>query len=280
MATQAEINSVMQRLVKAVAGGSEEMKQLAAAAQIQHGAFEQEIKSFRTAVEGVPSVVQDAGDGVKSAINVRLDAIVAMLPDEPDSLADASQRSLQALATELNALEDEIGDQITVAIDRFISNLAEVEDRFTELSEFAQKDLLDNLSGYLDNLYSQVKSIVGDLPQEIIDLIDQEFNEALSSLRETADSLVEEAMGNVEGLGEELANMISSRAESLFSEEVEKIGEEVINATLNEIFDDIAITQISAQITGMMSAQLPQLVVAKNVVGAVRRGLEILRAGV
>jgi hypothetical protein len=65
----------------------------------------------------------------------------------------------------------------------------------------------------------------------------------------------------------------------MIRDEVGRVGEDLIRASLDEVLDDVVMSQISAQITAVLSGQLPQLVAAKHAVGSVRRLLDLMRSG-
>lgn len=280
MAQVSDVLSALDRLDASAHETLERFSEMIAEADAQRQEVEEETSAFTLSVAGMGEAAESGAQAAIAAAEARLKAIEGIVVDVDDgTINTAAQKALDDLETELDSLAEAIALELGAARDRLIDGMAEVADKFADLDDFATNKIGQAVGDAFDTLLERTKHSVADLPKETLGLIEDQFGEAFGALKGAAGDIAQRSMDHVDQLREELTSAVEARGRDLFDEQIKEIGETVITNTLNEVFEDIALTQISAQITGMLSAQLPQLVVAKNVVGAVKRGLEIMRAG-
>ncbi|AHF86639.1 hypothetical protein RLEG3_12335 [Rhizobium leguminosarum bv. trifolii WSM1689] len=243
----------------------------------------------------------------RSAAQAALNAVAGRLPLLPAMGGMLELSSLSALSGTLELLEslpDRVSanagevadalDELEAAIEQFEEVPALYSD-FTERQVSSANNLLEQLKLVSEQVLSALPDQLDDLSETIEETIVTEaasLNETLiENTRETIVSTLENIQGMSHEAGSVLTNVatgmldrLGDRARGIIEQEfggaIEDFAQDAVLDALTEIGAGMLITQLSAQVTSALSAQLPQLIVAKNAVGAVRRLLEIARAGI
>lgn len=202
-----------------------------------------------------------------------------------EGLPGEIETSIASLATELGALRESLGDFATLP-DAYAALIDAIEPRV--------EAIMSGIENASDNLLETVPDALGQTTAEVLEKMEQDLEQAGKNLMEEVAEMLTDAfedIGEQAGRGAEalravaeemletLTNKLSETLEEEVRGSVAQLGDEVVEQTLMNLAQSLGITQISAQVTAALSAQLPQLVVAKQAVSAVRRMLEIMRAG-
>ena len=220
----------------------------------------------------------DAVVGVTKSRTDRLRALV-LIDNMTDGARDAATSSARELQQALFQLRQNADDAVEATRDALLSYGDDTEKKIDALRDFITEELEVAIEEALAETLSDLRSQIEELPGEVVSIIEGEFEEVLTKLRGNAEERIGEVRNRVADMTDRLQTKVEDTGRALFEDEIRELGETVIARTMQEVVDDVVMTQISAQLTGMLSGYLPQLVVAKNVVGAVRRALEIMRAG-
>lgn len=202
-----------------------------------------------------------------------------------EGLPDEIEQSISTLTSELSVLRDTLARFATLP-DTYVALIETIVPR--------AEAIMTGIEKVSNNLLESVPDALGQTTTEVLEKMEQDLEKAGETLMEEVAEMLTgafEEIGEQAGRGAEaLRNVAEEMLETLgskLSETLEKeirggvteLGEEFVEQTLVNLAESLGITQISAQVTAALSAQLPQLVVAKHAVSAVRRLLEIMRAG-
>lgn len=229
----------------------------------------------------VGRTASESGDAVIDVTKSRTDRLRALvlIDDMTDGARDAATSSARELPQALLQLRQNADDAVEATRDALLSYGDDTEKKIDALRDFITEELKEAIEEALAETLSDLRSQIEELPGEVVSIIEGEFEEVLTKLRSNAEERIGEVRDHVADMTDRLQTKVEDTGRALFEDEIRELGETVIAQTMQEVVDDVVMTQISAQLTGMLSGYLPQLVVAKNVVGAVRRALEIMRAG-
>lgn len=278
MASEEELKSALERVITLAQNLQTEIDLL-------EGQIASDVDKANQTMLALGDVAQTAEEevvetqGIIEGYVARVERLI-LVPDVVGDVEDTAMSAVERLQTELLQLQEATDEVLNTVADEFEVAEADVVETAEALMAFVEQGLLEATQTLLEETLQELYQTLADIPQEILDNIEEVFDTLLSDLHETAAEQIEAIEGHVVGLADDLKSQIEERGEQVFNEGVKDVGEAIITNTMNEVIDDIALTQISAQLTGMLSGYLPQLIIAKNVVGGVRRGLEILRAGV
>jgi len=249
--------------------------------------FTSTIDNFSDAGQAYFSEAEDEGQGFADILESNeawsvFNEQIHRLTSSPDDLSNAQQALVDAFEDTALSVEefeeiaeicDAQGEGVSDAFDEFITSATNfssrlgglLPDALNELEESVNENLNNLLAQQLSNLFDESNDILQSTLKEVV----QDANLIANQGKQSVNQAIDGAISNIE-----------SRIRGVLGDEVEAIGRDIIEQTLNEIIDDVVVTQLSAQLTTALSGQLPQLIAAKQVVGAVRKALEILRAGV
>jgi hypothetical protein len=192
------------------------------------------------------------------------DALAAQIVGLGQDLLDFEE-NIEADYKRLGELTDEEADKLAEALEGLMDDLT------VSLPETLRILLEQSLARLRDELADRGRAelaVATDLVSGRIEASGEAIDDAVRRLAATAGSLYR-------GLFARLREDMEQRIE----DEARATAEALITDTLGAVAEDALLAQVSGQITAAMSAQLPQLIVAKQSVGAVKRLLELARAG-
>lgn len=146
-----------------------------------------------------------------------------------------------------------------------------IKAEFDQLGEECGKLCSELEKMFRQQLHDQVDSTVTESEAGIKSLVEENITRLLA-LKSTFSSAVKEEFT-------ELRQYVGNKVVRTMEDEVRRTGEAAIERIKDEVVNGIAESQIQVQITGMISSILPQLAAAKRLAPAIRRALELMRAG-
>ncbi len=193
------------------------------------------------------------------------------------------------------------GDAVTTKLAELEGKIAAIGAFPAEMRQFAddRKDALSDLRAALTDLLAETETHVETLMSELDDTIrqslEQEIDEASQSLLADLEQRANDLFANVDALSDQVAAALRQAGDSLadqFRSEVEGLGDHVVEqgisriveAAVTTVVDDLVESQtiaaLSQTINSTIAAVAPQVGPLLAAVSAVRRALEIMRAGI
>lgn len=225
----------------------------------------------------LPKIDPDDLPGLQG-MTVALDRLANL----PERLADSGD----AVTAKLAELEGKI-----VAIGAFPAEITQFsDDRKTALS-----DLATALADLLTETETRIETLISELDDTIRQTLEQKVDEAGQSLLSELEQRANDLFANVDALSDQMAAALRQAGDSLadqFRSDVEGLGDHVleqgisriVEAAVTTVVDDLVESQtiaaLSQTINTTIAAVAPQVGPLLAAVSAVRRALEIMRAGI
>lgn len=240
-------------------------------------------------------------EAVTTIVDVMPQIDLALPQIDPDDLP-----GMQGMTAALDRLAN-LPERLAASGDAVTAKLAELEGKVAaigafpaEISQFAdnRKTALADLRAALVDLLAETETRVETLMSELDDTIrqslEQQVDEAGQSLLSDLEQRANDLFANVDALSDQVAAALRQAGDSLanqFRSEVEGLGDHVVEqgisriveAAVTTVVDDLVESQtiaaMSQAINTTIAAVAPQVGPLLAAVSAVRRALEVMRAG-
>lgn len=181
-------------------------------------------------------------------------------------------------------------------LDETMQNCFALPDYLDDVTEHVEANssiIISRLNDISEKIISVLPEVLSEISTDLADLFEAEIGRAIDDLLEETNGAIVGALSEIQGqtheateilahIGQSMLGKFRDKAESTIKDElqgaVNEIAETAVTSALGEIVESFSVTTISAQITAALSAEIPELIVAKNAVGAVRELLSIARA--
>jgi phage-related protein len=260
--------------------------------------FENEHKEMVEALNKHDEVIADRGSAMldarsgliteaESEFEEAISSVRSTLDTDFGTLAEegfeAFDTLLDNLATEINGIQGEAEEAfkgLGEAVDHFEEQADNALKETVETFEDVATSVTDAFTNKVESMFSEIQS---HLTETVVGQFENDFSELtgnLESIFGNVGETVERVAGElVEGGAQILGDMASDIASDFMSaieQGVTEAVEEVIGGLLEDIAESIAMMAVGSATTGVLAPYIPELAVAKAVVGAIKDFLDAL----
>jgi hypothetical protein len=233
--------------------------------------------------EGASAQHLDAGDEAQGADVA--EALVLLTEKVRGAIADASEAGSEAIAAAVDLSEalQESKEEVVQACEEFVAvqlaSLETIGEELGEVQEYIGTAVIEELQGHWSALGAELENRLSAEFTQFIDETGEPIREGLVDLSDVGQRVAEECClalnSHIEDIGENLKRDVVEATQG----RVEEFGRNIVRETGLNLAKDLGLVQLSTALATSLSSQMPQLIAAKHAVGAVRKGLELLRAG-
>lgn len=260
------------------------------------GAQIDRVEQHFTAFQSETETLSDAGLAIADRAEAQADSavdqgtaflndtherIVAAIPDLSDMLDGegdlrAAFRNLDGAITGFRYAIEDGREELMNSFDDCANTLETVEDL---VSDCLSNNTLALLVSVLGQTLERLEQTLVDAADDVVTSLKEVLTDELTNLEGVAEGIMDDAMEKLDELKRTLLGKVETSGKEVIENELSTLAQEILQETLSSVLSDLNVTQISAQITTALSAQLPQLAAAKHSVGSVKRLLDIMRSG-
>lgn len=225
--------------------------------------------------------VEESSDTDFSLILDELQRAAEQLADLPTSLRQSGNDFQLAVAELQDAIAEfvDLAELYDAAHDEVTDFAESCGIDITEVAATAQDEMIEAVAEMEDEVSEALEGNIREPGGALAEHSTELLEDAANAIAERSQSILTVARAASEGAFERVKNEVGATAEHAVATELRLLGEEIIDSTLDQVTGDMELTFISAQISTALSSQLPNLIVAKKLTGAVKRALELLRSG-
>lgn len=236
--------------------------------------------------------ILDVIDNFELSSEARFDASADLLNDCSDELAEVVVR-FESVAESVTGLSDAFQTRLDELVEATNEWTVRVEDTLSDLRERVEDDR-ELATQMVVEGWAEMNEACGDLADDLESTFRQHLQErvsaALSESETAATDLVEDNLNQLLDLESRFRDAVNQALADLrryvpewlvrtMEDEVRKTGIAALDRVKQEVVDGVIESQVQVQLTAMLSSVLPQLIAAKAAAPAIRRALEIMRAG-
>ncbi|MEM9670603.1 MAG: hypothetical protein AAF950_16930 [Pseudomonadota bacterium] len=208
------------------------------------------------------------GDGLAG----NLEDIVDNADGTDDDLIDRFEEVVEAA----KSFDLETSQRLTHLFDRLDEGMQTTGKAILSLEDQIENSLSDRLGAAKERISSKLEELLDTERTQLLEEIEEALAKAIAELSDAAETLGERTRDDVGELWGNLTKRTEERFTEVLRDSVDRIAQQVVQETAQQVVADIGLTQLSAQVTMSLQSQLPTLTAAKYSVDAVKSLLDAL----